>query len=1223
MSGTNNPNGDAQYDRIDTRYEFFPSVREGFRPTRPYRGGTLDGRSVMGVDLTVEGRPKGEDEFEPADRDPTVDLRMYGPGDVTGIDHRQVLRTAPEPDTDTFPPNYFPHIEFDRPDFPWLFSPERANSEEAGRVRPWCCLVVVERDHDDVETDAGGRGPLPTLEAPVDQLPPIEEVWAWAHVQVVGILSDSELDQVFTGSTPQAVSRLICPRRLEENTGYVAAVVPTFAPGVRVGLGEEPYDGDEDDPTIEPAWNADSGDTVRLPVYYQWRFVAGDGGDFEALARKLEPTNLAADHEVGVREIDLSDPGLAPLADGDGQIGEIGGALQAPGLELTRYPSIGPDGDEDKRLALREVLNDPAGAVGEETEYPVVGPPIYGRWYVPAGSATPGDPEPTGSPDPADVPVEGSDFFESWLHELNLEPGFRVAAGYGTEVIQENQEPLMEEAWQRFGDLEGANERLGRAQVGKLASDRLSERVDALADVDLVGFASRIQPPGRIEARIASEGRITDDGFLEDTTLDDEAENRLFVEGIEELAVSGDLTSTWDVDPDSLTTDGGRTGTNDDASKARFEALASPTFQRLTRRGGKLDRPSNAEKAGDGSDGGDKSNRETEGEDSSDRIDDKRGDDDASHGGDRTPDLAGAQPFTDLVTGSTSSSGTEVSSRFGRNVQIRAEDLKTVLQDAEEDSEGGDEREGGAGEGPTGDADTDTGEPTAVDESDELDSYDKILHPTIENLGPLIDDLLPEIENLQPVIDDLQPEIEDEDSEQTFDPADRVATIAAKLRNGQGSMPGALDGGAWSEHRTAVRLGTELTDRKTPLGRIMAAPEFERPMYTDLRDVDQSYLLPGVEDIPRESIGALETNPAFVEAVMCGLNHEMARELLWNRYPTDRRGTYFRRFWDYADDDRLDIEKIHKWGPDNLGENDPGGSGERQVVLVVRGDLLEAYPNTRIYAVKAVKEDRSDPDSDETDWDRVPLLEGKRKEALAERADDSKANETLPEYDQTHLESWEPEEPIFSGTVDPDITFFGFEFTAEDAAGETIAEDPTDENLGWFFVLEEPVGETHFGFDVATASDYGSVPWGVRDENGETVLMGEDAMGAGDPKGWDGISWGHLVDDENALEAKEHVSVTGDRPAGGDGQPWAVVEGEEWNESNDATWDLDDEAEWGRNSAHMARISWQLPMRVCVHGDDILPEMDGDDGAENSLTGWTSDRVTLDDVADPIGGDQL
>ena len=59
---------------------------------------------------------------------------------------------------------------------------------------------------------------------------------------------------------------------------------------------------------------------------------------------------------------------------------------------------------------------------------------------------------------------------------------------------------------------------------------------------------------------------------------------------------------------------------------------------------------------------------------------------------------------------------------------------------------------------------------------------------------------------------------------------------------------------------------------------------------------------------------------------MVGLNHEMARELLWREYPTDQRGSYFRQFWDVSGylpeagenlatlAERLkDIPEIHTW----------------------------------------------------------------------------------------------------------------------------------------------------------------------------------------------------------------------------------------------------------------------------------------------------------------------
>ena len=61
---------------------------------------------------------------------------------------------------------------------------------------------------------------------------------------------------------------------------------------------------------------------------------------------------------------------------------------------------------------------------------PVVGPPIYGRYY--AGRNQVGAAQPP-----------------TWLDELNLDPRERVVAALGTRVIQEHQEDLMAEAWTR------------------------------------------------------------------------------------------------------------------------------------------------------------------------------------------------------------------------------------------------------------------------------------------------------------------------------------------------------------------------------------------------------------------------------------------------------------------------------------------------------------------------------------------------------------------------------------------------------------------------------------------------------------------------------------------------------------------------------------------------------------------------------------------------------
>src|SRR5438046_9555751 len=102
---------------------------------------------------------------------------------------------------------------------------------------------------------------------------------------------------------------------------------------------------------------------------------------------------------------------------------------------------------------------------------------------------------------------------------------------------------------------------------------------------------------------------------------------------------------------------------------------------------------------------------------------------------------------------------------------------------------------------------------------------------------------------------------------------------------------------------------------------------------------------------------------------MVGLNHELSRELLWQGYPTDQRGTYFRRFWDPASyyvppgqtlDPKLleDIDPIAEWSTsgasstiDKAGKKTqlPGG----RLVLLLRGDLLARYPSLVLYAAPA------------------------------------------------------------------------------------------------------------------------------------------------------------------------------------------------------------------------------------------------------------------------------
>ena len=111
-----------------------------------------------------------------------------------------------------------------------------------------------------------------------------------------------------------------------------------------------------------------------------------------------------------------------------------------------------------------------------------------------------------------------------------------------------------------------------------------------------------------------------------------------------------------------------------------------------------------------------------------------------------------------------------------------------------------------------------------------------------------------------------------------------------------------------------------------PIEPIMAAPEFPHAMYGPLRDLSTEHLLPGLEHVPPETLALVRTNQAAIEAYLVGLNHEMSRELLWRGYPTDQRGSYFRRFFDAADDD---ITAVHTWAPSSGARRSrrPAGDG--------------------------------------------------------------------------------------------------------------------------------------------------------------------------------------------------------------------------------------------------------------------------------------------------------
>ena len=77
--------------------------------------------------------PVVDDGRPPIDAEMTV--HVHGPADVTEIDARQVIRAFPKPDSATAELDDLAHVEFDRPDLPWLFTPCGSERRRASSCR--------------------------------------------------------------------------------------------------------------------------------------------------------------------------------------------------------------------------------------------------------------------------------------------------------------------------------------------------------------------------------------------------------------------------------------------------------------------------------------------------------------------------------------------------------------------------------------------------------------------------------------------------------------------------------------------------------------------------------------------------------------------------------------------------------------------------------------------------------------------------------------------------------------------------------------------------------------------------------------------------------------------------------------------------------------------------------------------------------------------------------
>ena len=245
-------------NKIST-YSFLPWLRQGI--ANNIKTQDLDSsvkvRASVDVALTLRGEGIEPTETETISKD----VALYGPGDIIGIQSKAIIKTEPQNWITNFEPNYLPFIDFYDEDFPWRYTPAAPNTGH-GRLRPWIMLVVLKEDEFKDGKNIANK-PLPYIDVPnaSNVFPSAERLWAWAHVHInediVKLEDDIENNdlnsvlprfrEVLKKNPDLAYSRIMCPRKLAENTNYHAFLIPVFESGRLAGLGLDPAEKLNDD----------------------------------------------------------------------------------------------------------------------------------------------------------------------------------------------------------------------------------------------------------------------------------------------------------------------------------------------------------------------------------------------------------------------------------------------------------------------------------------------------------------------------------------------------------------------------------------------------------------------------------------------------------------------------------------------------------------------------------------------------------------------------------------------------------------------------------------------------------------------------------------------------------------------------------------------------------------------------------------------------------------
>lgn len=876
------------------RYQFHPWARKGIASNITEGDDLGAGTSTVlersevpiGVSLNGTGLSKT--------------FSLIGPGDIVGINGDMVVRTEPINWIADFEANYLAFIEFYDEDFAWRYTPA---APVGSRMRPWLFLLVLKEDEFE---RTSRRIPLPTVTMKnQDVFPPFSETWMWAHVHSNADIPDSELSdyerfllslgKTMNDDPDQLYCRLMSPRKLEPNTAYSAFVIPAFETGRLAGL-ELPTG------TVNaqlPSWDA-NGAKGEIPVYYEWFFRTGVNADFESLVRLLEPRPM--DPRVGIRDMDCHRPDFVK-ADGSGEL--PGTKPERIGLEgAVKSPSTVPQPPTETAFQqeLQKIVNLPFEIVGTDgSGDPVISLPLYGGKHAKKSQT--------------DV-VKLDITLSTWVHDLNKDPRTRVAAGFGTRVVQENQEYFMRKAWAQVTKVIEANRRIRLSLLYmKVAVQFTVKTFSTLSDNKLLAMSkpvlARVMGSPTTILRQIRDSRLPMAVFsgafrrlvrpngtlVKKLNVSDAFNYDTLVSRIN----SGDLTAAPPKE-----TPAGIPDTQDFADHIFSSRIPAWLICLI------------------------KNSR---------RV---------------LLILLMLLLLIALVTGAWLLMAGIAAVLAA--VAVYARKLQTDLNTAESLKD------------PHREAAAIPDIPMRPDFT--LRLSDEAVTPPATAGAAGADSV--EAKNFRGALTDFMTRLTMQIPE--------IPVVELDLSNAYQKVRAAINPAKSFPYRLSyfTRFPDYIPlHEPEKIFEAIAYPDFEDAMYKELVEISGELMLPNLKLIPANTISLLKTNQKFIESYLVGLNHEMGRELLWREYPTDERGSYFRQFWEVKgiirpnsgkteaqlSEEYKDIKPIHTWSMHSLhgthNNRDEAGESEK-TVLLLRGDLLKRYPNTVILAQKAIAGSNAD-----------------------------------------------------------------------------------------------------------------------------------------------------------------------------------------------------------------------------------------------------------------------